>query len=34
MMPDLTFVYQDSLEGNPPTLMLPIRYMIEKYPGN
>lgn len=34
MMPDLTFVYQDSLEGNPPTLMLPLRYMIDKQPEN
>lgn len=34
MLPDRTFVYQDSLEGNPPTLMLPIRYMLEHYPNH
>jgi hypothetical protein len=32
MMPDAAFIYQDSLEGNPPTLMLQIRYMTEKHP--
>ncbi len=36
MMPDKTFIYQDTFEGNPPTLMLPIRYLIKhnpNYPG-
>ena len=30
MMPDLTFVYQDSFEMNPPTLLFVIEHMLEK----
>ena len=29
MMPDSTYIFQDWFEMNPPTLMLPILYLIQ-----
>ena len=29
MMPDHSYIFQDWLEMNPPTLMLPLIYLIE-----
>ena len=32
MMPEIKFVFQDSFEQNPPTLMLPLQYLIKYHP--
>ena len=34
LMPELKFIYQDTFEMNPPTLILPILALIERIQGD